>query len=175
MRTAFAYGALLGLSLFVCLLGLHVAGFTTDTAKVDLVRTIESLLGYVFLMACLLACLRQRQRATPNVPLGFGRALATGAVLALTGGLVLGVGHWVYGTLINPGHQETLREALLIGHELTPEQLAELEPRLRFITSPLGIAIGQGVPLVAFGVLMSLVVAVFFRRSGLAAVPPPAA
>src|SRR5690606_24846032 len=56
-----------------------------------------------------------------------------------------------------------------------PEQLAELEPRLRFITSPLGIAIGQGVPLVAFGVLMSLVVAVFFRRSGLAAVPPPAA
>lgn len=60
-----------------------------------------------------------------------------------------------------------LRETMLAGVDLTPEQLAAVEQRLRFNTSPTGIAIAQGVPLVAFGLLMSLVVALFFRRTSL--------
>lgn len=167
MRTALAYGSLLGISLCVCLLGLHFTGLAADPAKVRTLRTVESLLSYIFLMAALLACLRKRQNADRSVPLGYGRALGTGALLALTGGAVLGLGHLVYGALINPGYRDTLRAALLAGVDLTPEQLAQVEPQLQFITSPLGVAVSQGVPLVAFGVLMSLVVAIFFRRTSL--------
>ncbi len=167
MRTALVFGSLLGLSLFICLLGLHATGLRADPSKVQILRMAESLLSYIFLMAALLACLRRLQNADRGNPLGYPRALGHGVLLALTGGVVLGLGHWVYGTFINPGYGDTLREAMLAGYDLTPEQLAEIEPRMRFITSPTGIAIGQGVPLVAFGLLMSLVVALFFRRTSL--------
>ncbi|MFH1499348.1 MAG: DUF4199 domain-containing protein [Verrucomicrobiota bacterium] len=167
MRTALVHGCLLGLSLFICLLGLHAIGLHADPSKVRVMQMVESLLSYIFLMAALLACLRRLQNADLDNPLGYAKALGHGALLALTGGLVLGLGHWVYGTFINPGYRDILREALLTGVNLTPEQLAIAEPDIQFITSPTGIAIGQGVPLVAFGLLMSLVVAIFFRRTAL--------
>ncbi len=174
MRTSITFGTILGLSLFVCLIGLHATGLNGDPTKVKTMQTLESLLSYIFLMAALLACLRRLQNATPGTPLGFSRALGHGALLALTGGIVLGIGHWIYGTLINPGYQQVLRTAMLASVDIPPDQLASVEPQLQFITSPTGIAITQGVPLIAFGLLMSLVVSIFFRRTALNTAAPSA-
>lgn len=164
MRTALTFGTILGLSLFICLVGIHTTGLNADPTKINMTQGIESLLSYVFLTAALLACLRRLQKTASGQSLGYGRALSSGTVLAFTGGIVFGVGQWIYGTFINQGYQATLRAAMIARTSLTPEQLTTVEPQLQFITSPLGSAITQGVPLIFFGVIMSLVVGLFFRK-----------
>lgn len=164
MRSALRYGILLGLALFGLTLVIHAAGFNATPERLQMARQMESLGGFMLLMVALVAGLRSLQKATPAEPMGFGRALKTGTVIALVGGVLGGLGIWLYGTAINPDYAATLRAALLAGHEFTAEEVALAERQLDHMTSPLMLGAVQAATIAFFGAIMSMAVAVFFRR-----------
>lgn len=160
------YGLFLGVAQTVFTLVVYGFGLHGTPERIQFGQTVESLGGFILLMLSLVAALRGTQRKLgPTGGMSYGTALKAGAATAVVGAVVGALGQWIYGTWINPEFAETLFRAMAGDAVFSPEDTERILEIL-----PGRIAVRNGITTVVFGTVMSLAIALFFRRTGSAPV-----
>lgn len=168
MPAPLLFGLFLGVAQTVVTLMVYGFGLHSAPERIEFGMTVESLGGFVVLMLALVASLRSTQaRLEPGAAMSYGRALRAGAATAVIGGLVAAGGQYVYGTVINPEFAETFFKALAGDQVFSPEDTARILEQI-----PGRIAIRNGISTTVFGTVMSLAIALFFRRTATRPTPP---
>ncbi len=168
MNTSLMYGAAMAAGGFALNLLLYVAGFHDNPEKLSVAQWGGSIGGLAIGIACLaLAMKEKRARSNPENDWGYGSALGAGLLVSVVGGLLGSVGGWVYFAVINPGFSDVVLQAQLAAMEakgMSSAQVAQAEPMVKKFTSPGVMTAFQGFFGMLWSALLSLVVAIFFRR-----------
>lgn len=171
--TSLLYGSLLGLSQFVATL--LVFAFGLHGSADDLARSHkpESILGLILMMLVLGFAHRAAKKAAldrgaPELSLGAAAKLA--ALTALAGGIVTGLGQWLYVRLINPGLVDIQRAAIMerVGpdlEKLSAEELAAVTEKIEFATSAAARALVYGINTLVFAAILGIAYALIFRAA----------
>lgn len=159
------HGLLLGAGQVVVTLLVFAFGLHSAPEMFEGANRFENIGAFVVMMATFalgLRALRKRRLAAGE---GFGFAVGARAtfVIASVGGLVNAAGQYVYVTAINPDFGRHLREVILRGANLPPEQAAAAQQQLDVVTSPLFRAVSQGGTTLFFGLFIGLAYAFLFR------------
>lgn len=121
------------------------------------------LVSVLVLLVCIGGCTRQYAARHPGSPLGYGRAVALGAVISLVTGVVYAVYNLISINYFYPGFLDQVaqaRVAMLEARQLPHDSLETLRAEL----SAGGIALPNLVRLTALGSVLSLLNALSFRR-----------
>lgn len=178
MNTSLTYGAAMAAGGFALNLLLYVAGFHDNPEKMSVAQWGGSIGGLAIGITCLaLAMKEKRARSNPENDWGYGSALGTGVLVSLVSGLLGLVSGWLYFAVINPGFSDVVLQTQLAAMEakgMPAAQIAQAEPMVKRFTSPAMMTAFQGFFGFLWSVLLSLVVAIFFRRRDTppATVPP---
>jgi len=178
MKTSLTYGAAMAAAGFALVLLLYVAGFHDSPEKMASAQWIGGLAGAGIGIACLALAMREKRAlSNPENDWGYGSALGAGILTALVGSVLGAVTGWVYFAVINPGFSDIVLQAQLAGMEakgMPAAQIAAAEPMMKRFTSPAMMTVFQGFFGFLWSLLLSLVVAIFFRRRDTppVAVPP---
>ena len=178
MKTSLTYGATMAAASFALVLLLYVAGFHDSPEKMSAAQWAGGLGGIGIGIACLALAMREKRAlSNPENDWGYGSALGAGILTALVGGVLGAVSGWLYFAVINPGFSDVVLQAQLAGLEakgMSAAQIAGAEPMMKKFSSPAMMTVFQGFFGFLWSVLLSLVVAIFFRRrdTPAAAVPP---
>ncbi len=178
MKTSLTYGAAMAAGGFALVLLLYVAGFHDSPEKMSVAQWVGSLGGLAIGIACLALAMREKRAlSNPENDWGYGSALGAGLLTSVVSGALGLVSGWLYFSVINPGFSEVVLQAQLAAMEakgMSAAQVAQAEPRVKKFTSPAVMTAFQGFFGTLWAVVLSLVVAIFFRRRDTPApdVPP---
>ncbi len=172
MPTPLLYGSLIGLAqlfatLLVFALGLHGSAESLPKAQMP-----ESLVGFVFLMVLLgLAHRSTKKTALARAEeFGFGAAAKLFCLVAAVGGLVTGLGQWLYLAVINPGLRDLQRAEILKRLEpelakLAAEDAAKVMQQVDQASSAVARGVVYGLNTFFFALLLGLAYALIFRAA----------
>jgi hypothetical protein len=179
MKATLAYGFLMALGGAVLTLVLYFAGFHDDLEKMSTAKWVGGVGGLAITVACLSFAMRDKRANAPaDENWGYGSAFGTGVLTALWGALFGALFAYVYFGFINPGFSEVMLQGQLAKLEasgkLSAAQIANAEPLMRRFASPPVLVAFQAVFGFIWTLILSLIVAIFFRERRVAAgVPPP--
>lgn len=167
------HGLLLGLSQLVATLLVFAFGLHGTAEGLARAHKPESLLGLVLMMVVLGVAHRAAKKASlarGEAELTLGAAAKSAALTALVGGLVTGLGQWLYATLINPGLVEVQRAAVLerVGPDLaklSAEEAAAVAQKIEFATSAAARGLVFGINTLLFAALLGVAYALIFRAA----------
>ena len=168
MPPHFLYGLLIGLGQLLATLLVFALGFHNSAETLQRAVQLESLIGFILLMA--VVSLSYRAAKARNETTTIGRAAKSAALTALAGGVFTGLGQYVYLAIINPGLREIQRSLIIEGAKahlatLSPEKLAEDMRHIDAATSPLARAVGYAAPTFIFATLLGIAFALIFRAA----------
>jgi hypothetical protein len=168
MKLALMYGAAMAIAGAIFVLLLFFAGFHDSAAKLQSAQWIGIGGGLAIGVACLALAMREKRAQFPaEEDWGYGSALGAGVLTALFGSLFGLVTSYTYFGIINPGFGDLALQAQLAAMEakgLPPDQVEKLEPMFRPWMTPVAMTLTQGLFGIIFSILLSLVVAIFFRQ-----------
>lgn len=165
MRIALVYGALLGALQFAVTLVIHACGLHSAADKIESGHRVENLLAFVLMMTCLSLGLRaiRRDRHAAERSFGFGVGAKQALLIATVGGLVNGLGQYLYVAMINPGYSDALRAFYAQSSGFTAEEAAAVAGQLDIVVSAPFRALSTGITTLIFGLLIGLAYSVLFR------------
>lgn len=175
MKTTLLYGFIMTIISTLVVYSLYFTGFHDSVEKLGTAQAISTVVGLLNAIACLTLGIRARRSEIPaSEPFGYGRALGTGALIALWGSLFGAISHVLYVSVINPDFQNVIVQGELAKMEargMSAAQIEQAEGMVRMMTGPAM----QGVFGLIFGFLFTfvfaLIVAAFLKRSE-STVPP---
>lgn len=175
MKIPFTYGAALavasmGLTLVQYFLGMH-----DDVSKVGTGQKTIIFASVLITIAFLTLAMRATRAKATDGTLSYGRAIGTGALTMLFSGFFSALFVLLYGMVINPQYHELLY--LNAMRELPAGQEERAEGMVRFFTGPIFLALMVFVFSIIFGVIASLVIALFVKKEApfaSASLPPRA-
>ncbi|MGH8021246.1 MAG: DUF4199 domain-containing protein [Opitutaceae bacterium] len=175
MRTYVIYGLLIALATAVLTYTEFFLGYHNDPAKFAAGSSIGTLGGPLLLILGLVLGIRTVRKKRPDRSLSYGRGVLAGTAIGFFAGLFGAISIFIYGTVVNPGFHQLLRERISAEIDAMglPEQQAEIaEGLIGVFTSAPVIAFFQLIATTIFACVLSLVIAAFLKRAP-AAEPPP--
>lgn len=165
MRIALVYGALLGALQFAATLAIYAGGLHSATDKIESGHRLENLLAFVLMMTCLSLGLRaiRRDRHAAEQAFGFLVGAKKALLIATVGGLVNGLGQYLYVAVIHPGYSDVLRAFYLQSSGFTAEEAAAVAGQLDIVVSAPFRALSTGLTTLIFGLLIGLAYSALFR------------
>lgn len=160
--------------------GLHDS---PEKMQSGLAQTIGIIGPLAIAITCLSLAMRDKRRNTPpDESWSYGSALGTGVMTALFGAMLGAIFAYIYFAYLNPNMPEVIYQTQVAKMEASgksADQIERAEPMMRkFMSAPV-VAIIQSVVGFIWGVILSLIIAIFFRRRVIASdaadlrVPPP--
>ncbi len=172
MPAPLLYGSLVGLAqlfatLLVFALGLHGSASALPKAQMP-----ESMIGFVLLMVLLGLAHRSAKKTAlgRGEELGFGAAAKLFGLVAAIGGLVNGLGQWLYLAVINPGLRDLQRAEILKRLEpelakLAAEDSARVMHQIDQASSAAARGVVYGINTLFFALILGLAYALIFRAA----------
>jgi hypothetical protein len=172
MSIPLRYGALLGLAQCIATLVVFTLGLHGAVERLERAQLIESLVGFILLMAVIALAHRALKADTEARQLapGFGRSARFSALTALIAGLVTALGQYAYLAWINPGLRDLQRIQILerVKDQLaaySPEQIAQSTQQIDYATSAAARGLVYGLNTFFFASLLGLAFALIFRAA----------
>jgi hypothetical protein len=119
----------------------------------------------------------KRANTPPDLPWGYGSALGTGVLTGLFSALFGAIFAYIYFSFLNPEVTNFMYEmeiAKLEARGAPPEQIDAAEGMMRFMFSPAMATLIQGIVGFIATVVLSLIIAIFYKRRAaeIQGVPP---
>jgi hypothetical protein len=185
MKTPLTYGVAMAIASALLTFVMFFAGFHDSPEKMQsgLARTISSVGPLAIAITCLALAMRDKRGTTPlDQTWGYGSALGTGVLTALVGAFVGAIFAYVYFAYINPNMADVVYQmqvAKMEANGTSADQIEKAEPMMRKFMSAPGMTLFQTFFGFLSGVVLSLIVAIFFRKRKIPLteadlqVPPP--
>ena len=145
--------------------GLHDSAEKMQSA---VARTIAIAGPLAIAITCLVLAMRDKRANTPaDAPWGYGSALGTGVMTGLFSALIGVVFAYVYFVYLNPNMPEVIYQTQVAKMEakgMSADQIERAEPMMRKMMSPVMMTAFQSIGGFVWTVLLSLIIAIFFRR-----------
>ncbi|HEU5079315.1 MAG TPA: DUF4199 domain-containing protein [Opitutaceae bacterium] len=168
MKTPLTYGVFLALASCLLTLVLYFGGFHSDSTKFHTAELIGNIANPILSIIFICLAMRTARQERPlGEPYGYGSALGTGVLTALTGALIIAIFGVIYSKFINPNFVDVLIESKVAQMQAQgkPQQMIDgAEKFMHMMFNPavqllVGIIFGT-----VFGTIISLIAAIFFRR-----------
>lgn len=179
MKTPLTYGAIMAIAGAALTLALYFAGFHESAEKLGTSQWIGTLGGLTIGIACLSLAMREKRENFPaTANWGYGSALGGGVLTGLIASAFSLVFAYVYFAIINPSMSEVILQSQIAAMEakgVSASQIAQAEPMIRKWMSPGVMTFFQGFFGFIWSLLLSLIIAIFFRQrvsSATAGAPP---
>ena len=177
MKTPLIYGFSMGLATALVTLLLYFTGYHDSAEKLSAAQWIGGGVNIAILVACLaLAMKEKRANSAPENDWGYGSALGVGVLTALAGAIFGAVFGYLYFGILNPGFGDVILDAQIAAMEakgMPAATIERAEPMMRKWMSAPVMAIMGCVSSFILGTVLSLIVAIFFRRRDADVVAPP--
>lgn len=168
MKTYLSYGLYLALALLLLNVALFAAGLHTDASKLQTAQIISTCASIIISVLFIYLGAKAREALVPaDKPFGYGQALLAGWLVAIFAGLIGIVTTYVYMQLINPSYIELTVQneiAKLEAKGLATETIEGAEKAIRFMMKPAILSITGFLSAIFFGLIVSLITAIFARR-----------
>lgn len=179
MKTSLIYGAIMAVAGAVFTLLMFFAGFHDSPEKMKLGQWLGMVGGLAIGVVCLALAMRaHREQRRPDQSWGYASAFGIGVLTSLVAALLGSITGFLYFAVINPGFSEVIYQMQVEKMEaagVSAAQMERIEPMVRKWTAPGILVVSQVLSGFMMGVVLSLIVAIFFRRrtSDVAAPMPP--
>jgi hypothetical protein len=146
------------------------AGFHDNAERMQsgVAQTLGIVGPLAIVVACLILAMREkRANAALNASWGYGSALGTGVLTGLVGALVGGIFAYLYFAFLNPHMGDVIYQVQVAKMEakgMPTEQIEKAEPMMRKFMTPAMMTVFQSFFGFIWTVLLSLIVAIFFRK-----------
>lgn len=154
---------------------LYLAGFHESTDKLPAAQVIGTVVGLGIVIACLALAMKHKRASYPaDAEWGYGPALGVGVLTSLVGALFGAVFSYVYFAFINPDMSEVILQAQVEKMEaagISAAKIEQAQPMMKKWMSPGVMTVMQLFFGVIFGIVLSLIVAIFFRKREVVAPP----
>lgn len=167
MKTALLHGSALALAGTLLMLALFFAGFHESPEKLASAQNIQAGLGLAMTATALALSMRgRRASALPADNWGYGAAFGAGAMTGTVATFLSAAPFYLYAAVLNPHFTEVTFQAQLAAaaQQLPPSRLDSVEPTLRKLSSPGILTSFQTLGGLIFSILLSAIVAIFFRH-----------
>lgn len=161
---------------------LFFAGFhgSVEAMQSGVAQTVSIVVPVLITVICLALAMRDKRESTPSDSgWGYGSALGTGVVTVLFSALFGAVFAYIYFAVLNPDMSDVIYETQVAKMEekgMPADQIDQAEPIMRKMLSPVMMTVFQSVMGFISGVVLSLIVAIFYKRrsteSGMPGSPP---
>ncbi len=179
MKLALTYALFMTLAGAALMLLLYFLGFQSDVEKFRAGQWIGGIGGVIISVIFLALAMREKRADFPAVEeWGYGNALGSGILTALFASLFGVVTAYFYFFVLNPefseiNHQMQIKAMQAKG--MSEADIAKIEPAMRMFSKPALLIVFQVIGSFFFSVIISLIVAIFFRKReqpGMDAPPP---
>jgi hypothetical protein len=168
MKTPLFYGCLSAFGGAVLTLLVYFAGFHDTVEKLPTAQLIVGVAGIAIFITCLALTMRdKRAQAAPGSEWGYGSALGAGVLMSVFSVLLGCIFNYLYFTVINPHMSDLIfaaQQAKMEEKGMSADQIAKAEPIMRKMMSPAVTTLIQLIGGFIISVLISLIVAIFFRE-----------
>jgi hypothetical protein len=164
---ALRYGAIWGgVSILVSLVGFLS---NTDPAMPDAgpLKWVYMLVGFGAAIWAVTTAIKTDRDQQLGGYISVGRCVGLGALIGLIAGAIGGVWMLLYTTIINPGFQDQMKEAMVAQWEaqgMTEEQIEMAAGMSSMFTGPVFMAISQVIGGAIFGLIIGLVAGLIMKR-----------
>jgi ABC-type Fe3+-siderophore transport system permease subunit len=169
MKTCSLYGFISALAGALLVLALYFLGFHSDPAKLPAAKWIGGCFGLAIGIIVTALGVKARRAEIPETqPFGYGSALAAGVQISLVSSILTAIFIYLYDAFINPGFNEIiLQDGLdkLQAAGISGDKLEQMEKGTRFMMRPGMHAFSTLIVAFIIGVIVSLIVAAFLKRS----------
>lgn len=164
--------------------GLYFAGFHDTPEKMATANWIGSCVGIVASVICLALAMRDRRNeSVPDKDWGYGSALGTGVLTGLVAAILGAILAYIYFGIVNTQFSEVVYQAQVAKMEakgLSSSQIDAASGMMHKMMSPVAMTIFNFIGGIVWATILSLIVAIFFRKRALPAdavemAPPPMA
>ncbi|MBL9200679.1 MAG: DUF4199 domain-containing protein [Opitutaceae bacterium] len=175
MKIPLTYGAIMAVAAAVLTLLLYFAGLHDNPEKFGTGQLLGVIGGLAVGITCLALAIREKRANHPVTSAwGYGSALGGGVLTGLVAS-VLGIATgYLYFAVIHPGFGDLVLQvelAKLEGKGVPASAIAQAEGMIKFMTRPGMMIAMQAIVGFFWTVVLSLIIAIFFRRR--AADTPP--
>ncbi len=184
MKTPLIYGFAMALAGALLTFVMFFAGFHDSAEKMQsgFAQTVNVIVPLAIAITCLALAMREKRAAQPaDKDWGYGAALGTGVLTALFGSLIGIVTAYAYFAFINPHMGDVIYQVQVAKMEAkgaSADQIERAEPMMRKMMTPVIMTVFQCVIGFIWGVVLALIVAIFFKNRPAAVLgtePPPVA
>lgn len=172
MSAPLLYGSLIGLAQLFATLLVFALGLHGSAAALPKAQMPESMIGFVLLMVLLGLAHRSAKKTAMarGEEFGFGAAAKLFGLAAALGGLVNGLGQWLYLAVINPGLRDLQRAEILKRLEpelakLAAEDSARVMQQIDQASSAAARGVVYGINTLFFALILGLAYALIFRAA----------
>jgi Protein of unknown function (DUF4199) len=175
MKTYLTYGFAIALGNALLTLIFYLLGFHSDPDKIQMAGFLAMPVVLAVGVTATILGMRAQRKATPSTEeFSYGRAFATGFMIALFAALFGAIFQYVYLAFINPDFAEIVQQAQAARLEakgLSSEQIDRMQHFARMFMKPAVQAILGIIGGVIWGTVISLIIAAFVKRP--ASTPAP--
>lgn len=168
MKTPLIYGAVNALIGALITYAFFFAGFHDTPDKMKQVQTFSTVIIVVVSVVCLALAMRERRAEFPaDRNWGYGTAFGAGAMTAVWATVFGTVSAYIYFGIVNPQFSETVYQMQVQALEakgLSASQIESASGMMRTFTGPIAMCVSQAIMGFLGGVILSLIVAIFFRN-----------
>ena len=159
----------------------YFAGFHDTAEKMSSVQTLGSIAPLAIGITCLTLSMRAKRASAPvESEWGYGSALGAGVMTGLFASLFGMLTAYAYFAFVNPHMTDVIfqmQAAKMEAAGMSAARIESAEPMMRKMMSPLVLTLVQGFMGFCISVVLSLIIAIFFRErpvnSGPSTEPPP--
>lgn len=179
MKNCFLYGFISALAGAFLYLVMFFAGLHSDVAKLPIANWVGGLGGLAIGISTLMLGMKARRAEIPPAEdFGYGSALWVGTRIAFISAFLSAIFVYCYNAFINPGFSDLMMQAQAANMEakgVSSDQIEKIQQMSGWVFKPVPAAIIALIIGAIFGVILSLIIAAFMKRTAPAApgVPPP--
>lgn len=178
MKIPLLHGLYMAFGGAVLTLALFFAGMHDSIERMPTAQWIGTVGGLAIGVTCLALAIREMRATAPtDTPWNYGSALGAGILTGLAATVVGSLFGYLYFGVVNPNLTEIILQMQLEKMEatgLSTAKLAEAEPMIRKMMSPVMLTVLQAFSGFLSSVVLALIVAIFFRHPLDATSKPPA-
>jgi hypothetical protein len=176
MKNCFLYGFISALAGAFLNLILFFAGLHSDPAKLGLANGISLVVGLAIgISTIMLGMKARREEIPPTADFGYGAALWVGTRIAFISAFLSAIFIYCYYAFINAGFSDILLQdqaAKMEAKGVSSDQIEKIQQMSGWLFKPvpaacIGLIIGT-----IFGVILSLIIAAFMKRTAPVSTPP---
>ncbi len=148
--------------------GLYFAGFHDAPEKLQVAQWIGSGVGIVAAVVCTALAMRERRAEYPmENEWGYGSALGVGILTGVVAAVFGAILAYIYFGIVNPQFSDVVYQAQVAKMEqkgMSSAQIDAASGMMRKMMGPVAMTVFQLIGSIVWSVILSLIVAIFFRR-----------
>ncbi len=164
MGTKFTYALILTIASAVFNLLLYFTGFQTE--KIAVGQHLQWL-GFGIMITVLFLGIKAVREESPGKYMGYGKGVGTGVLISLFSGLMSAVYTFIHFKFVNTEFADYNMQLVRAKWEaagMGADQMEKMEGFTRMFMGPVAMAIMTPIIAVFFGLILSLIIAIFLKR-----------